>query len=127
MNNLTIGQLARKKGIPISTLRFYERIRLLVPERRNHSNYRRYNSRSLEKLAFIQEARRCGLSLSDIGRLFKVSGPAARRILAERMEKLRAKSVELSIQKRRLAGWLGTLDRSGRAAVLPSRNHRAKE
>src|SRR6266516_2132117 len=37
-----IGQLARAAGVPVSTLRYYERVGLLAPAGRAHNNYRFY-------------------------------------------------------------------------------------
>lgn len=68
---LTIGKLARELGLPISTLRFYERRGLLKPEARSGSDYRLYGTRSLETLRFIRSAQASGFSLDDIATLLK--------------------------------------------------------
>jgi DNA-binding transcriptional MerR regulator len=109
MQNLTIGQLGERMGVPVTTLRYYERIGLLEPEHRNHSNYRRYHAKSLEKLKFIKEARGSGLTLEDIRSLFKAPPSRARWILEGRLAQLERKRVELAGQGRRirlmLKGW----------------------
>lgn len=65
-DSMTIGQLARFAGVPISTVRFYERRGLLKPDARTQSNYRTYSSRTAERLKFIRAAQATGFSLKDI-------------------------------------------------------------
>ena len=62
----TISQLAEAAGIPVTTVRYYERIGLVIPENRSHGNYRLYSDESLEKLTFIRAAQAVGFTLEDI-------------------------------------------------------------
>jgi len=54
MASLTIGQMARKAGVGIDTVRFYERQGLLAEPPRRASGYRDYSSESLRRLHFIE-------------------------------------------------------------------------
>ena len=63
---MTIGQLAKAGGVPISTVRFYERRGLIRPDARTQSNYRTYSLRTAERLKFIRAAQATGFSLKDI-------------------------------------------------------------
>ena len=63
---LTIGELARAAGVPVSTVRFYERRGLIRPDARTAANYRTYSARSAQRLAFIRAAQASGFSLKDI-------------------------------------------------------------
>jgi DNA-binding transcriptional MerR regulator len=65
----TIGQLARTAGVPVSTVRYYERRGLLRPDRRTRANYRTYDAAALERLRFIRSAQATGFSLKDIQEL----------------------------------------------------------
>jgi DNA-binding transcriptional MerR regulator len=65
----TIGQLARAAGVPVSTVRYYERARLLRPDARTGANYRAYSPASLARLRFIKAAQASGFSLKDIREL----------------------------------------------------------
>ena len=65
-NGLTIGRLARRAEVATSTVRYYERIRLLTPPRRTESNYRLYADDTVERLRFIRAAQVAGLTLADI-------------------------------------------------------------
>lgn len=62
----TIGRLARAAGVPASTVRYYDRSRLLRPDGRTEGNYRFYGPDALERLRFIRAAQAIGLTLEDI-------------------------------------------------------------
>ena len=66
IDGLTIGHLARRAEVATSTVRYYERIRLLTPPRRTESNYRLYTGDTVERLRFIRAAQVAGLTLADI-------------------------------------------------------------
>lgn len=68
----TIGTLARAAGVPVSTVRFYERRGILRPEGRSRANYRRYSDDSLQKLRLIRCAQSIGLSLKDARELLRL-------------------------------------------------------
>jgi len=73
MPTYTIGQLAKTAGVPTSTLRFYERTKLLTPATRSDGNYRQYDSGSLERLRFIRAAQATGFSIEDIRELLSLT------------------------------------------------------
>ncbi len=62
---LTIGEVARRSGVPQTALRFYED-RGLITTSRTSGNQRRYERAVLRRLAFIRAAQRVGLSLEQI-------------------------------------------------------------
>lgn len=63
---LTIGQLGKLAQLPPSTLRYYEKEKLLSPDGRTESGYRLYKPETAERLHLIQRAQRLGFSLADI-------------------------------------------------------------
>jgi DNA-binding transcriptional MerR regulator len=69
----TIGQLALEARIPATTLRYYERIGLLLPDDRSQGNYRLYGAASLRRLQFIRAAQSIGFKLDDIRTLLGAS------------------------------------------------------
>ena len=73
MATYTIGKLARAANVPISTLRFYERTKLLTPTARSDGNYRQYDSAALERLRFIRAAQATGFSIEDIRELLSLT------------------------------------------------------
>ena len=60
MSNLGIGQLAKRAGVAIDTVRYYERNDLLSPAGRLASGYRRYGEAELKRLRFIRRAKALG-------------------------------------------------------------------
>lgn len=69
MNGLTIGRLAKKAGLGIETVRFYERQGLIPPPARTGSNYRIYAEEEVARLKFIKRAKTLGFTLNEIKEL----------------------------------------------------------
>src|SRR5258708_10342095 len=63
--NLKIGDVARRTGVSIDTVRFYEKERLLGTVRRT-SGIRRYDDQSVRRLQFVRRAASLGFSLTEI-------------------------------------------------------------
>jgi MerR family copper efflux transcriptional regulator len=63
---MTIGQVARRTGISIKTLREYEALGLLYTRGRSESNYRLFDESVVWCLQVIQTLRSLGLTLKDI-------------------------------------------------------------
>jgi MerR family Zn(II)-responsive transcriptional regulator of zntA len=63
---LKIGQLSKKSGATIDTIRFYEDKGLLSPKSRSESGYRYYGDDALNTLNFVQTAKELGFTLSEI-------------------------------------------------------------
>ena len=61
----TPGQLARRSGLSVSALHFYERQGLIHSERTG-GNQRRYARETLRRLAFVRAAQRVGVPLAEI-------------------------------------------------------------
>jgi DNA-binding transcriptional MerR regulator len=61
-----VGELAAELGVNPRTIRYYERIGLLVPSRRTAAGYRVYERTDGERLRFILKAKAIGLSLREI-------------------------------------------------------------
>lgn len=101
MPTQTIGQVARQAGVPVSTVRFYERRGLLRPDARTASNYRHYTRSTLERLRFIRAAQATGFSLKDIEELLALTasdGPPCDEVEAvtrKRLEEVRQRLREL--------------------------------
>jgi DNA-binding transcriptional MerR regulator len=72
---MRIGEFARKAGVGIQTVRFYERRGLLRAPVRTGGGYREYSERELERLAIIRRAQGFGFSLREIGDLLSIIDP----------------------------------------------------
>jgi len=78
---LTIGLVARRAGIGVETVRFYERQGLIEEPPRRLSGYREYDDEVVSRLAFIRRAKDLGFTLKEIKELLALrrdpSTPAA--------------------------------------------------
>lgn len=63
---MRIGELARRSGCEVETIRYYEREGLLPQPPRSEGNYRQYGEHDAERLLFIRHCRSLGMSLDDI-------------------------------------------------------------
>jgi MerR family transcriptional regulator, copper efflux regulator len=65
---MLIGELAKKSGISIDTIRFYEKKGLIDSAliKRRTNNYREYSDDSVERLGLIQLFKRLGFTLAEI-------------------------------------------------------------
>ncbi|WP_423821496.1 redox-sensitive transcriptional activator SoxR [Salinisphaera sp. SPP-AMP-43] len=62
---LSVGEVARRCGVAVSTLHFYERKQLIVSTR-NAGNQRRYRRDVVRRVAVIKTAQRLGIPLAEI-------------------------------------------------------------
>ena len=62
---LSIGQVAKRSGLAVSAIRFYQ-ARGLIHANRNAGGHRRYNRAVIRRLAFIQIAQQFGFTLDEI-------------------------------------------------------------
>lgn len=67
-----IGELARRTGIQVETIRYYEREGLLPEAPRSEGNYRVYGPGHLEQLQFIRHCRSLGMSLDEVRTLLRL-------------------------------------------------------
>mgnify|MGYP002621776545 CR=1 FL=1 len=63
---LAIGDLARRTGTKVQTIRYYEDIGLLAKPARTEGGQRRYDAAALDRLAFIRHARELGFGLDAV-------------------------------------------------------------
>jgi len=71
--SLTIGAVAKRVGVAIDTIRYYEREGLLPEPRRRASGYRSYDDASIAQLRFIRRAKNLGFTLEEIRQLLALS------------------------------------------------------
>ena len=71
--HITIGAVARRAGVGIDTIRYYEREGLLPEPQRRASGYRDYGPDVVERLRFIRRAKDLGFTLEEIRELLALS------------------------------------------------------
>lgn len=121
----TIGELARAAGVPVSTVRYYERRGLLTPAGRTRSAYRVYGPAELRRLRFLRAAQASGFRLDDARLLLELregeTDPCGRvrEVIAARLAAVRRELAELGRLERTLAGALQWCERSAGTGACP--------
>ncbi|MGE0580718.1 MAG: heavy metal-responsive transcriptional regulator [Steroidobacteraceae bacterium] len=77
---MQIGELARSAGVPIDTVRYYERHGILPAPRRRPSGYRSYGLDDVARLRFIRRAKALGFSLEEIHDLLALTARRSRNM-----------------------------------------------
>lgn len=81
-SSLTIGTVAKRAGVPIDTIRYYEREGLLPEPLRRASGYRSYGEGTVAQLRFIRRAKALGFTLEEIRDLLALSADRQRGVKA---------------------------------------------
>lgn len=68
-----IGDMAKRTGVKVPTIRYYEKINLIQAPSRSLGNQRLYTQQDLERLSFIRHARELGFSLENIRQLIALN------------------------------------------------------
>ena len=71
---LMTGELAKRAGVNVETLRFYERKGLLPSPPRRGSGYRQYPAESVRRIRFIKRAQELGFTLEEVRELLSLRG-----------------------------------------------------
>ena len=106
---LSIGQLSRRVGVKVPTIRYYEDSGLMPPPERTEGNQRRYDRAALERLGFIRHARELGFPIDAIRALLELSErpdhPCAEadRIASEQLRGVRSRIARLQKLEAELA------------------------
>ncbi len=111
---LQIGQVSKKSGASIHTIRYYEQIGLLKKPARTAGGFRLYPAETVERLRFIQKAQAMGLTLKEIHTITfcgeKGLGPCCdltKDLFSRKVRELESKIGELEGMKSRLKETLG--------------------
>ncbi|WP_316777009.1 MerR family transcriptional regulator [Pedobacter antarcticus] len=107
-----ISQLSKETGIPIGTIRFYEKTGLFTGETKKEittNKYIYYGEEVIEKLRFIQMAKAVGFTLSEIKEVIdvwykkEISKPAQIDVLNRKLVQVEEKIQELKAIKKQIA------------------------
>jgi DNA-binding transcriptional MerR regulator len=88
---LRVGELSRRTGVPVKTLRFYSDEGLLPPVRRTDKNYRLYTEEQIVRIDLIRTLREAGVSLEEIGKVLR------RDMTLESALRLRLRAIEAHV------------------------------
>lgn len=122
---LTAGKVAKAGGVNIQTVRYYERRRLLLCDRRAESGYRLYAPEAVRVIRFIKNAQGLGFTLDEIAKLLrlrvghKAQCGAVRRQTESRIAVVRAKLAGLRALERTLQRLVRTCAAKATTASCP--------
>lgn len=90
---MRIGELSKKAGVTVQSVRFYERQGLLKAPLRNANGYRKYSPADIERIAFIKWCQPLGFTLKEVRELIPLhstlaSESAPHRARPEELRKL---------------------------------------
>ncbi len=106
---LSIGELSRRTGVKVPTIRYYEQMQLINAPERSTGNQRRYFKAELNRLSFIKHARDLGLKIDDIRELLTLSAhpeqpcASANQIAANHLASIRSRIAQLQRLEAELA------------------------
>lgn len=130
---LTAGRVAKAGGVNIQTVRYYERRRLLVCDRRTDSGYRLYAPEAVRVIRFIKNAQELGFTLDEIAKLLrlrvghKAQCGAVRRQAEARLKAVNGKIAGLLAMERILKRLVRTCAANGMTVSCPILDSLEKE
>lgn len=71
--SISIGELARRTGVKVPTIRYYEGVGLLPTPARTEGRQRRFGADEVARLNFIRHARELGFEVADVRELLTLS------------------------------------------------------
>ena len=121
--SLTIGILAKRGGVNVETIRYYQRRALLEEPLKPSGGFRRYPEESVKRVLFIKRAQGLGFTLEEIQGLLTLDEQKAcmetRGIAAHKLELIALKIADLSKMKRSLARLVRSCDASATGSPCP--------
>ena len=123
LNALPIGELSRRTGCNIETIRYYERIGLLPPPARR-GRYRSYAPQDVARLGFVRRSRELGFTIEEVRTLLALAAGGhascteARNLAASHLSDVRARLSDLHRMERVLTAAVRACD-AGDSAGCP--------
>ncbi len=105
---MNIGEASARTGLPAKTIRYYEEIKLITPQRADNG-YRSFAEKDLHKLAFLARARALGFSIEDCRALLALyedehrASADVKKLAQGHLERIEAKIADLKAMRDTLA------------------------
>jgi MerR family transcriptional regulator, mercuric resistance operon regulatory protein len=106
VKSLQRGEIARRAGCNLETVRYYEKIGLIPEPPRTGGGYRHYDATHERRLRFVLRARELGFSLDEIRQLLRLTDKLdqpcseARVIATAHLDDVKAKIADLKRMQR---------------------------
>ncbi len=116
---MQIGEFAKRAGVSVRTIRYYEEMGLIIPEKRSQGGFRLYGPESQRKLAVINFLKDMGLALTEVREILlakKTSGGTKstvtflQRVFREKLDAVESRIAALQAMKTELTSALKVLD-----------------
>jgi DNA-binding transcriptional MerR regulator len=107
--SLRIGEVARRTGLPVKTIRYYCDEGLLQPRARSESGYRLFDEENLAELTIIRALRAMDVSIPELARILQVRREGVcncavlKHSIAAKMDSINQRIEELAAMKEELA------------------------
>jgi len=108
-----VAAIARRTGVSVRTLHYYEEIGLLCPSARTASGHRLYTHKEVEKLQQIRRLQHLGMGLSAIADCFEAGRIDGRQVVQDRLARLENELRDLEQLRSLLNNVSALLDESG--------------
>ena len=125
MQSFQIGHVAKRTGLTVDAIRFYEKAGVLPRAARSTAGYRLYQDRDVAQLEFIQRAQQLGFSLNEIRELVSIEHHPqeacihVRDLIAQKLAVVRSKIEEL---RKLETGLTASLEECRKALLKPANN-----
>ena len=112
--SLRIGEVARRTGLPVKTIRYYCDEGLLQPKDRSAGGYRLFDEENLAELAIIRALRAMDVSIPELARILEVRRAGVcncavlKDSIAAKVESINLRIGELAAMKDELARLLSS-------------------
>ena len=99
--SMNIGEVSKRSGLSIKTVRYYAEIDLVTPSTRSETGYRKYDTSALRKLIFIRRSRAFGFTVPECRELLSLyedksrSSSDVKRLAQHRLDEIKEKQNEL--------------------------------
>lgn len=120
--SIAIGELSRRTGVNIETIRYFERVGVLATPPRTSGGRRAYGVDHVRALGFVRRARELGFNPAEVRAILSLGGPAqascgeVREIAADHLERVRAKMADLAQLESLLARTIDHCEGDGAAS-----------
>lgn len=102
MAALSIGELSRRTGVHIETIRYFEKVGLIDQPARTDGGHRVYDGQHLRALGFIKRARELGFTPDEVRAILNLGGPGkaccdeVRAVAVHHLDQVRRKIADLA-------------------------------
>ena len=122
-DDLTIGILAKRSGVNVETIRYYQRRHLLQEPSKPLGGYRHYSPETVKRVRFIKRAQALGFTLEEISGLLGLDERKAcletREVAVEKVALIEQKIADLSRMKKDLSRLVRACDASSAGEPCP--------